>query len=98
MTGWKHDRSQAADTCVVAINRCSGPPRETPPPLNPLTNIPLVEGNHVEMRLPVSTPGSYVPLRAEMVCIVAFSARPQDLLPINGPAMRPTEVHIELLD
>ena len=73
-------------------------PPETPAPLNLFMNIPVVDGNRVEVRPPVSTPGSYVTLRAEMNCIVAFSACPQDMLPINGPAMRPTEAHFEVLD
>jgi hypothetical protein len=37
-------------------------------------------------------------LRAEMNCIVAFSACPQDMLPVNGLAMCPTEAHFEVLD
>jgi uncharacterized protein YcgI (DUF1989 family) len=73
-------------------------PPETPAPLNLFMNIPVVDGNRVEMRPPISTPGSHVALRAEMNCIVAFSACPQDLVPINGPEMRPTEAHFELVD
>jgi hypothetical protein len=73
-------------------------PPETPAPLNLFMNIPVVDGNRVEVRPPVSTPRSYVTLRAEMNCIVAFSACPQDMLPINGPEMRPTEAHFEVLD
>jgi hypothetical protein len=61
-------------------------------------NIPVVDGNRVAVRPPVSTPGSFVTLRAEMNCIAAFSACPQDMLPINGSAMRPTEAHFEVLD
>jgi len=38
-----------------------------------------------------------VSLRAEIDCIVAFSACPQDMLPVNGLAMRPTEAHFEVL-
>jgi len=71
---------------------------ETPAPLNLFMNIPVIDGNRVEMRPPISTPGSYVALRAEMDCVVAFSACPQDLLPINGRAMRPTEAHFEVLN
>jgi len=71
-------------------------PPETPAPLNLFMNIPVIDGNRVEMRPPISTPGSYVALRAEMDCIVAFSACPQDLLPINGLAMQPTEAHFEV--
>jgi len=39
-----------------------------------------------------------VALRVEMNCVIAFSACPQDLLPINGLAMHPTEAHFEVLD
>src|SRR5438045_4155774 len=60
--------------------------------------IPVLGGNRVEARRPVSTPGSHVTLRAEMDCIIAFSACPQDMIPINGLAMRPTEAHVEILD
>ena len=73
-------------------------PPETPAPLNLFMNIPVTDGNRVEVRPPVSTPGSYVTLRAEMDCIVAFSACPQDMLPVNGLDMRPTEAHFEVLD
>ena len=73
-------------------------PPETPAPLNLFMNIPVVDGNRVEIRPPVSTAGSHVLLCAEMDCVVAFSACPQDMLPINGPAMRPTEAHFEVLD
>ena len=36
-------------------------------------------------------------LRAEMDCIVAMSACPQDILPINGKACKPTEVHYQVI-
>jgi uncharacterized protein YcgI (DUF1989 family) len=38
-----------------------------------------------------------VSLRAEADCIVAFSACPQDIVPINGLALRPTEARFEVL-
>jgi uncharacterized protein YcgI (DUF1989 family) len=70
----------------------------TPAPLNLFMNIPVIDGERIEFRPPVSTPGSYIALRAEMDCVVAFSACPQDLVPINGTAMRPTEAHFEITD
>ena len=73
-------------------------PPETPAPLNLFMNIPVIDGNRVEMRPPVSAPGSYVALCAAMDCVVAFSACPQDLLPINGLAMQPTEAHFDVID
>jgi uncharacterized protein len=44
----------------------------------------------------VSTPHSYIRLRAEMDLIIAFSACPQDILPINGKAGKPTEAHFQI--
>jgi uncharacterized protein len=91
-----HDN--CTDNLAAGLAALGLAPPETPAPLNLFMNIPVVDGNRVEVRPPVSTPGSYVTLRAEMDCIVAFSACPQDMLPINGPEMRPTEAHFEILD
>jgi uncharacterized protein YcgI (DUF1989 family) len=33
-----------------------------------------------------------------MDLIIAFSACPQDMLPINGRGQKPTEAHFEILD
>jgi uncharacterized protein YcgI (DUF1989 family) len=68
------------------------------PPLNLFMNIPVLDGGVIAFRPPVSTPGSYVTLRAVMDCVIAFSACPQDMVPINGTAMRPTEAHFEIID
>ena len=40
---------------------------------------------------PISQPGSYVVFRAEMDLVIALSACPQDILPINGRSGRTTE-------
>ena len=42
---------------------------------------------------PRPVPGGYVRLRAEMDLVIAFSACPQDILPINGKAGKPVEAH-----
>jgi uncharacterized protein YcgI (DUF1989 family) len=91
-----HDN--CTDNLVAGLAALGLAPPETPAPLNLFMNIPVVDGDRVEVRPPVSTPGSYVTLRAEMDCIVAFSACPQDMLPVNGREMRPTEAHFEILD
>jgi uncharacterized protein YcgI (DUF1989 family) len=69
---------------------------ETPSPLNLFMNIPVQPDRSLSFDPPVSTPGSYVLLRAEMDLIVAFSACPQDILPINGVARRPTDAHFKI--
>jgi len=72
-------------------------PPETPSPLNLFMNIPVIDGNAIDVLPPVSTPGSYVTLRAQLDCIVAFSACPQDMVPINGADMKTTAAHFEVL-
>jgi len=72
-------------------------PPETPSPLNLFMNIPVAANGSVSFEAPVSTAGSFVTLRAEMDLVIAFSACPQDLLPINGIDCKPTEAHFELL-
>jgi hypothetical protein len=91
-----HDN--CTDNLTAAMRELGLAAAETPAPLNLFMNIPVLDGNRVEARPPVSTPGSHVTLRAEMDCIIAFSACPQDMIPINGLAMRPTEAHVEILD
>ena len=66
---------------------------ETPSPLNLFMNIPVQPDHSISFEPPVSTPGSYVSLRAEMDLVIAFSACPQDILPINGVGHPPTEAH-----
>jgi uncharacterized protein YcgI (DUF1989 family) len=97
MLGCTEYHANCTDNLAAALATLGLTPPKTPAPLNLFMNIPVIDGNRVEVRPPVSTPGSYVALRAEIDCIVAFSACPQDMLPINGLAMRPTEAHFEVL-
>jgi len=68
----------------------------TPSPLNLFMNIPWSPEGALAWAEPVSTPGSYVVLRAEMDLVIAFSACPQDLLPINGRTGHTTEAHVSI--
>ena len=91
-----HDN--CTDNLAAALAELGLAVPEVPAPLNLFMNVPVVEDGRVEVRAPVSTPGSWIGLRAEMDCVVAFSACPQDLLPVNGLAMTPTHAHFEILD
>lgn len=97
LLGCSEYHDNCTDNLAAALAELGLAPPQTPAPLNLFMNIPVVDGNRVEVRPPVSTPGSHVSLRAELDCVVAFSACPQDLLPVNGPAMRPTHAHFEIL-
>ena len=91
-----HDN--CTDNLAVALAELGLTPPETPSPLNLFMNIPWTVDGAVSFDPPVSTPGSHVALRAEMDVVIAFSACPQDILPINGTARRPTEAHFAILE
>ncbi len=71
---------------------------ETPSPLNLFMNIPWTEDGRLSFEPPLTKPGDYVVLRAEMDLVVAFSACPQDILPINGVDQVPTEAHFQVFE
>ena len=91
-----HDN--CTDNLAAGLAELGLAPPETPAPLNLFMNIPVIDGVRVEVRPPVSTPGSCVTLRAELDCVVAFSACPQDMIPINGLSMQPTSAQFEIVD
>jgi len=68
----------------------------TPSPFNLFMNIPVGRDNTVSFEPPVTKPGDAISFRAEMDVVVAFSACPQDMVPINGADCKPTEAHYEL--
>jgi uncharacterized protein YcgI (DUF1989 family) len=71
---------------------------ETPSPLNLFMNIPVHEDGSLSFLPPASRPNDYVELRAELDCIVAFSACPQDIVPINGIACKPTDFEFVMVE
>ena len=86
-----HDNCE--DNLHAAMREIGLEAPETPSPLNLFMNIPVKPDRSLSFEAPVSTPGSYVALRAEMDLFIAFSACPQDILPINGVGHMPTEAH-----
>lgn len=66
-----------------------------PASLNLWMNIPVRADGSLEWREPVAKAGDCVVFRAATDCIIALSACPQDILPIN--AGRPVCAHYELL-
>ena len=70
---------------------------ETPSPLNLFMNIPWTAGGALSFDPPTTRPGDYVVLRAELDVVVAMSACPQDILPINGTTGTTTEAHFQII-
>jgi uncharacterized protein YcgI (DUF1989 family) len=69
-----------------------------PSPLNLFMNVRSVSDGGLELAPAVGRPGDSVTLRAEDDLVVVLSTCPQDMIPINGPLMRPMEVEVELFD
>jgi hypothetical protein len=90
-----HDN--CTDNLAAALAELSLVPPETPSPWNLFMNIPVRAYNTVSFEPPACRPGDYVTIRAKMDCVIAFSACPQDLVPINGLACTPTEAHYQLI-
>lgn len=90
-----HDN--CSDNLWSALAELNLVPLDTPSPLNLFMNIPwTVEGTLSFAAPPRPVPGGYVKLRAEMDIVIAFSACPQDVLPINGTAGRPVDAHFSI--
>ncbi len=90
-----HDN--CTDNLSAALSELGLTPPETPSPWNLFMNIPVGADGSVTFEPPVSKPGDYVTLLAEMDCVVVFSACPQDVVPINGVDCVPTEAHFQVI-
>ena len=68
------------------------PPATVPTALNLFMNVPVAPDGSFKILPPVSRPGDHVSFRAELDCLIALSACPVDMLPLNGPDRRPRDV------
>jgi uncharacterized protein YcgI (DUF1989 family) len=66
-----------------------------PQPINLFMNIPVGDGGTIGWEPAPTRAGDSVTLRAEMDVIVAVSACPQDLVPINSGD--PSEIELEIV-
>ncbi len=92
-----HDN--CTDNLFAGMRELGLEPAEVPSPLNLFMNIPWKSDGQLGFEAPPRpVPGSYVRLRAEMDLVIAFSACPQDILPINGKAGKPVEAHFSIAE
>ncbi|SIT17433.1 DUF1989 domain-containing protein [Paracoccus saliphilus] len=89
-----HDN--CADNLLMALSAIGLRAPEIPAPLNLWMNIPVEEGGAMSWQAPVSRPGDFVRLKAEIDAIAVISCCPMDLLPINGEDARPKSLGIML--
>jgi uncharacterized protein YcgI (DUF1989 family) len=96
--GCREYHNNCTDNLRAALQQLDIHVAECPAPLNLWMNIPVGPDGKIGWGEPLSRPGDYVTLRAVVDCIVVMSTCPQDMIPINGSACQPTEVHYRLLD
>jgi len=93
LLGCDHHHDNCAENLARAMTQAGVQLPHVPAPLNLFMNIPVAADGSLSSQPPMSQAGDYVALRAELACIVVFSACPQDMVPINGAACVPTDAH-----
>lgn len=86
------DHASCAANLAEGLKALGVAPPSPPTPLNIFMNVPVGPTGRIEIVPPVSRPGDYVVLRAEMACLVALSACPHDIFPVNGADATPRDV------
>ncbi len=94
--GVKGFHDNCTDNLAAGLAELGLKPPETPSPLNLWMNIPIRADGTLSFDPPVTKKNDHIVLRAEMDLVIAFSACPQDILPINGVDRAPTEAHFEI--
>jgi uncharacterized protein len=65
-----------------------------PAPLNLFMNVPISASRTLDLQPSPAAPGDSVTLEAMTDVLVVLSACPQDMVPINGEFLRPTDVAV----
>ena len=97
LLGHKGYHDNCTDNLAAAMAELGLARPHTPCPFNMFMNRPWGEGKELLKKPPVSKPGDYMVLRAEMDCIVAFSACPQDMNNTNGHDGIPKDAHYQII-
>ena len=87
-----------ADNFSAALTELGYVPPPVPAPLNMFMNIPVAGDGTLSFEPSPARPGDAVTLEAVRDVVVVLSACPQDLVPINGAAMRPTDIGVDTPD
>jgi uncharacterized protein YcgI (DUF1989 family) len=97
LLGAAEGHASCQDNFLAAVREAGVEPTCVPSPLNLFMNIPWSPDGSLEFAPPLSRPGDLVRLRAERDLLLVLSACPQDLVPVNGAAQQPTDIHYRLV-
>ncbi len=90
------EHANCADNLAGALNSLGLSSMHTPDPWNLFMHVRQADQGMLVYEPPVSRPGDHVVLRAELDCVVVFSACPQDLVPVN--AGEPVDVAFSIIE
>jgi uncharacterized protein YcgI (DUF1989 family) len=88
------DHRGCVENFVEALQPYGLAREDVPMSFNLFMNCPVKEDGSWTIREPVSKPGDYIELRAEMNCLLVVSNCPQDLNPCNAGQPKPLELSI----
>ncbi|AXG14526.1 DUF1989 domain-containing protein [Intrasporangium calvum] len=96
--GHQGSHRNCADNFRAALTELGYAAPPVPGPLNVFMNIPIAEDGTLSFEPSPARPGDAVTFEAVHDLVVVLSACPQDLVPINGAAMRPTDIGVDIPD
>lgn len=96
--GHEGKHQNCADNFHAALAELGYAAPRVPAPLNVFMNVPVAGDGTLSFEPASAQPGASVTFEAVRDVVVVLSACPQDLVPINGPAMRPTPIGVDTQD
>ncbi len=96
--GHERPHQNCADNFRAALAELGYAAPPVPAPLNVFMNIPVATDGTLSFEPSPALPGDTVTLEAVRDVVLVLSACPQDLVPINGAAMRPTDISVDTPD
>jgi uncharacterized protein len=96
--GHEGSHRNCADNFRAALAELGYAAPPVPAPLNVFMSIPVAADGTLSFEPSPAGPGDAVTLEAVRDVVVVLSACPQDLVPINGASMRPTDVGVDTPD
>ena len=94
--GVKGYHRSCAENFMIEIEKLNVLYSFTPQPWNLFMKAPVSKKGEISYIRADCEPNSYVELKAEMDCIIIFSACPDDFYPTNGGDGKPRDVEIEV--
>jgi uncharacterized protein YcgI (DUF1989 family) len=91
-----HDN--CADNLREATNSLGIAPPYIPTPLNLFMNTKFHQHQAMVIEAPEAKAGDFIIFRALQDCVMAFSACPQDLVPVNAHGCTPQAVEYQIID